>query len=93
MVTGQVVTRMVLPGQTDSRITTFNIDSHYVYYNASVLQKNVLVVHLPGSYGAPKRARLYGTLAADLGFHSIGLTYPNAPTVASFCTFVQDCSY
>ncbi len=87
---GQVVTRMVLPGQTDARISTFNTDSHYVYYNASVVHKNKLLVHLPGSYGAPKRSRFFGALAADLGYHSIGLAYPNAPTVASFCNTSAD---
>lgn len=82
---GQVM-RQVKPSDTNPLITTFNSDSNYVYLNTNIPSKNVLVVHLPGSYGEPKRARLFGTLAANLGFHSIGLMYPNIPTVGSICT-------
>lgn len=87
---GQTVIKKVKPSDTDPLITTFNTDSNYVYLNTSVVAKNILVIHLPGSFGEPKRATLFGTLAADLGFHSIGLMYPNAPTVGSFCTSSSD---
>jgi hypothetical protein len=86
----QTVVRQIRPSDTDSLITTFNTDSNYVYLNVSIAAKNILVVHLPGSFGEPKRATLFGTLAADLGFHSIGLMYPNIPTVGSFCTNSSD---
>ena len=89
---GQTVIKKVKPSDTDPLITTFNTDSNYVYLNTSVPAKNILVVHLPGSYGEPKRATLFGTLAADLGFHSIGLMYPNVPTVGSICTSSSDAS-
>lgn len=82
----QTVIRKIKPSDTDPLIATFNTDSNYVYININKTQKNILLVHLPGSFGEPKRATLFGTLAADLGFHSIGLMYPNAPTVGSFCT-------
>lgn len=84
--------RQVKPSDTDPTIATFNTDSHYVYLNPGVQPLNLLVVHLPGSFGEPKRATLFGTLAADLGFHSIGLMYPNVPTVGSFCTNSSDTS-
>ena len=87
---GQTVIKKVKPSDTDPLITTFNVDSNYVYLNTAVTAKNILVVHLPGSFGEPKRATLFGNLAADLGFHSIGLMYPNAPTVGSFCTYSTD---
>lgn len=87
---GQTTIKKVKPSDTDPLITTFNTDSNYVYLNTSATAKNILVVHLPGSFGEPKRASLFGTLAADLGFHSIGLMYPNAPTVGSFCTNSAD---
>ena len=87
---GQTSLKKVKPVDTNSLITTFTTDSHYVYHNPAVAAKNILVVHLPGSFGEPKRATLFGTLAADLGFHSIGLMYPNAPTVGSFCTNSAD---
>lgn len=87
---GQTVIKKVKPSDTDPLITTFNTDSNYVYLNTTALTKNILVVHLPGSYGEPKRATLFGTLASDLGFHSIGLMYPNIPTVGSICTSSSD---
>lgn len=86
----QTVVRQIRPSDTDPLITTFNTDSNYVYLNMSVTAKNILVVHLPGSFGEPKRATLFGTLAADLGFHSIGLMYPNVPTVGSICASSSD---
>lgn len=86
----QTTIRQIKPSDTDPLITTFNSDSNYVYLNTSVATKNILVVHLPGSFGEPKRATLYGTLASDLGFHSVGLMYPNIPTVGSFCTNSSD---
>lgn len=86
----QTVVKKIRPSDTDPLITTFNTDSNYVYLNMSIAAKNILVVHLPGSFGEPKRATLFGTLAADLGFHSIGLMYPNIPTVGSYCTNSSD---
>ncbi len=89
-VISQPVIRTIKPSDTDPLMSTFNTDSHYIYFNANVTAKNILLVHLPGSFGEPKRATLWGTLAADLGFHSVGLMYPNAPTVGSFCTNSAD---
>ena len=86
----QTVVRQIKPSDTDPLISTFNTDSNYVYINTTAVATNILVVHLPGSYGEPKRATLFGTLAADLGFHSIGLMYPNVPTVGSICTSSSD---
>jgi hypothetical protein len=88
----QVTLKKVKPSSTDPLITTFDVDSHYVYLNQSSISKEKLVVHLPGTFGEPKRARLFGSLAANLGFHSIGLMYPNVPTVGSFCTNNADLS-
>jgi len=88
----QTVVKKIRPSDTDPLITTFNTDSNYVYINTALPAKNILVIHLSGSYGEPKRAVLYGTLAADLGFHSIGLMYPNVPTVGSICTSSSDAS-
>lgn len=88
----QTTIKKIRPSDTDSLITTFNVDSHYVYLNAEASSRNILVVHLPGSFGEPKRATLFGRHAADLGFHSIGLMYPNAPTIGSLCSNSSDSS-
>ncbi len=87
---GQTVVKKVKPSETDPLITTFDTDSNYVYLNTTATAKNILVIHLPGSYGEPKMATLFGTLASDLGFHSIGLMYPNVPTVGSICSSSSD---
>ncbi len=86
----QTQIKKIKPSDTDPLIATFNADSHYVYFNPAVNAQQILVVHLPGSFGEPKRATLFGTLSANLGFHSIGLMYPNVPTVGSFCTNSTD---
>lgn len=87
---GQILVRQIKPSDTDPIIQTFDLDSHYVYINPSNANQNKLVVHLPGSFGEPKRATLFGYLAANLGFHSIGLMYPNIPTIGSLCTNAND---
>lgn len=87
---GQTLVRQIKPSDTDLMIQTFDLDSHYVYFNPNSATQSKLVVHLPGSYGEPKRATIFGALAAELGFHSIGLMYPNIPTVGSFCTNSND---
>ena len=87
---GQLTIRKVKPSDTDPLISTFNTDSNYVYLNTSITPKNILVIHLPGTGGEPKRATLWGSLSANAGFHSIGLMYPNSPTVGSFCSASSD---
>lgn len=87
---GQTEIKKVKPSDTDPLIATFNFDSNYVYLNPTVAARNVLVVYLPGSNSEPKHTEFFGILAADLGFHSIGLMYPNVPAVASMCTNSSD---
>jgi hypothetical protein len=82
----QLTIKKIKPSTTDATIATFDADSNFVYLNQGIPAKNLLLIHLPGTFGEPKRATLFGSLAANLGFHSIGLMYPNVPTVGSFCT-------
>ena len=46
----QTIIRPIKPSDTDPLITTFDVDSHYVYINNNVAPQNILVVHLPGSF-------------------------------------------
>jgi hypothetical protein len=85
----QVVIKQIQPSATDLLISTFDTD-HYIYLNQNVASNNLLLVHLPGSYGKPNKATLFGSHAANLGFHCIGLSYPNIPTVASICSNSPD---
>ena len=81
----QITVRQVRPSDTDPLISTFNSDSNYVYINTNVTPKNILVVYLPGTNGKPKNSTYFGMAAAQLGFHSVGVVYPNGQAVASIC--------
>lgn len=82
---GQITVRQVKPSDTDPLISTFNSDSNYVYINTNVTPKNILVVYFPGTNGKPKNSTYFGMAAAQLGFHSVGVVYPNGQAVASIC--------
>ena len=49
-----------------------------------------LFLFLCGSYGMPGRQRLFTTVAAQLGYHAINLSYPNAWTVGGLCRDSHD---
>ncbi len=90
-INGQTI-RQIKPSDTDSQINLFDADSHYVYISPNVPQLNLLVIHLPGTGGKPKNAELFGQKAALMGYHSIGLMYPNSPAVGNYCTNISDSS-
>lgn len=75
-VTPQLYEYPILPSSTNNAITTYN-NEHYVYLDTRVTQLNKLFVFLPGTTGTPFFYRLILKKAAALGFHSIGLMYPN----------------
>lgn len=66
---------------------------HFAYINTSVTAKNKLFLFLPGTGGYPVGYRLILKEAANLGYHSIGLTYPNAEAINVICaaTTSLDC--
>lgn len=66
----------VLPSVTNSNITSFNSE-HFVAIDTRTTLKNKLFVFLPGTSGAPNFYKLIVQKAAALGYHSIGLMYPN----------------
>ena len=70
----------VAPALTDAAITTYP-DSHYVYLNRDVAKLNKLVVFLPGAGAKPGNYKLFVETAGNLGYHALGLNYPN-PTDA-----------
>jgi Secretion system C-terminal sorting domain len=69
----------VVPSVTDAAITT-NLDAHYTYVPSGTV-KNKLVLFLPGTGAIPMNYTLFERTCATLGFHSIGLTYPNDVTI------------
>lgn len=74
----------ILPSETDPAINNPN-NSHIAYYNTSVTHKNKLFVFFPGTGGTPFGYQEILKTAADLGYHSIGLMYPNAQAINSIC--------
>ncbi len=80
----QRVSRFIAPQTTDSSITT-NLNNHYVSINNSVPSKNQLFFFLPGTTAVAFNYLEINNTAADLGFHSINITYPNDQAVNSLC--------
>ncbi len=66
----------VSPATTDAAITTYP-DSNYVYLNRNVTKLNKLLVFLPGAGAKPANYQLFVQTAGDLGYHAVGLMYPN----------------
>jgi len=88
----QLVQYQILPSATDVNINTFtNTDQkHIVFLNNSVSKKNQLFIFLPGTGGNPSNIQRIDSLAANLGYHSIGLMYPNEPAIGSLCASNSD---
>jgi hypothetical protein len=80
----QVQTFVVAPKTTDNRIDTA-LNDHYAFVNRGVARRNQLVVFFPGTGAEPRNYRLFPARAANLGFHAVGLMYPNDETVNGRC--------
>ena len=66
----------ILPSATNPDIITFN-NEHEVCYDNRATLLNKLFVFLPGTTGSPSYYKLIVKKAASLGYHAIGLMYPN----------------
>jgi para-nitrobenzyl esterase len=94
-VTEQRQSYFILPKDTDSEITT-NLEPHYVALNTFVPARNQLFLFFPGTGGRPHLYQQIVNTAADLGFHAIGLNYPNdravnGPTLCGGTNTDLDC--
>jgi hypothetical protein len=84
--TDGLVTHEVLPSETDASITTFNAE-HLAWVDLDARSATPgLVVFLPGTGGAPRNTRLFPIEAARLGYHAIGLMYPDDLAVLQACS-------
>jgi hypothetical protein len=66
----------ILPSATNAAIASFN-NEHYVYFDTRVTAKNKLFVFFPGTSAMPAFYTDIVKKAARLGYHAIGLMYPN----------------
>jgi hypothetical protein len=80
---------LVNPTATSSLITS-PTNNHYIYYNSSVANKNKLFLFFPGTGAVPYNYTLILKEAANIGYHSIGLTYPNSVAINSICSSTLD---
>ncbi len=81
--------RLITPSQTDAAITLAN-ESHYAYIPQGSSLRNRLVVFFPGTGAVPQDYRSFQQFASTLGFHVIGLTYPNPVAINSICANTLD---
>ena len=90
-----LILHVVAPQATDPQIDRA-LDDHYAWLDTSAPINEQLFVYLPGTDGVPANAQLWQQLAARLGYHVIGLNYPNSVGIAAACTDDPDpnaCSY
>jgi hypothetical protein len=72
------------PSATDPAITQFN-NNHYAVVDPAVTSRGRLVLFLPGTGALPFHYREFPQNAASLGFHALGLMYPNGSPINSLC--------
>lgn len=72
------------PSATDSAITQFN-NSHYAVVDPALTSRGRLVLFLPGTGAMPSLYRDFPQNAASLGFHALGLMYPNGDAINQLC--------
>lgn len=71
---------------TDAAVSGAFGTSHNAYINRSVAPRNRLFVFFGATDAPPQRYTLIGSAAANAGFHSIGLAYPNGPDPVNAAT-------
>ena len=77
------------PSATEPLITEFD-NRHYAYVDeAATAKRNKLLVFLPGTGGTPYFYQELLQHAAGLGYHALGLMYPNERAVGTLCA-IQD---
>jgi hypothetical protein len=79
----------ISPAATDAAINT-SLANHFASVQEGAVLKNVLYVFLPGTYRDPTVCRATTRKAASMGFHSIGLMYPNGTAGNPLCSGTGD---
>jgi hypothetical protein len=72
------------PSATDPAITQFN-NNHYAVVDPAVTSRGRLALFLPGTGATPFQYREFPQNAASLGFHALGLMYPNGSAINTLC--------
>ncbi len=85
----QLVLHLVAPPATDPAIDRA-LDNHYVWLDRAAPTNHKLLVFMPGTGLPPAAYQLVQREAARLGYHVIGLMYPNRVRLASACPPTPD---
>ncbi len=79
-----LVLHVVAPQATDPAIDRF-LDNHYAWLDTTARTNHKLLVFMPGTGLTPAVYQLVQQEAARVGYHVIGLMYPNSPGLAKVC--------
>jgi hypothetical protein len=85
---GQVTVRRIAPASANARVSKWTAD-HFVWLAPSANGGQVMLL-LPGSNGQPANFRRIGSVAAQQGYRTIGLMYPDDLAVVSACARDSD---
>jgi hypothetical protein len=83
------VQHAVAPNTADPASSEPN-NVHFAYPNANGTPQNKLFLFFPGTGGTPFFYRYILKHAAGLGYHAIGLSYPNEQSINETCIDVAD---
>jgi predicted esterase len=81
----------ISPSTTDPNITEYTL-KHHIYINNQVPMMGKLLIFFPGTGGTPKHYFNILKEAAAMGYHVIGLNYPNNYEIYFSCFFNKDSS-
>ena len=84
-----LISHIVAPQSTDPAIDRF-LDNHVAWLDTAARSNHRLLVFLPGTGLTPAAYQLVQQEAARVGYHVIGLMYPNTPGIAKVCPFDPD---
>ncbi|MBL7736689.1 MAG: hypothetical protein JNL51_14625 [Chitinophagaceae bacterium] len=79
----------ISPVATDPAINSF-LAAHFVSVNEGAALKNTLFLFIPGTYRVPAESKGIERKAASLGYHTIGLSYPNEVAGNPLCKETDD---
>lgn len=80
---GALYEYLIAPSTTNPAIFLYN-NNHYACVDTRTTLKNKLFVFFPGTGGSPEFYKLIVKKAASLGYHAIGLMYPNSSDMYAY---------
>ena len=90
----QTSVHKVSPISADQQVFSF-VDPNYAFFNTTSRERNRLVVTLGAKGYHPENFQRFDSFAASLGYHVIGLSYNNSPSICRRCkeSDNEDCFY